>query len=136
LPLRPPGHDRYLEVVTASALVPGIIAAIQTFGDRSNLPLHLPFLVTEEEPKPVPLKGWAERIRKVNDVDSTVCPKCGGTMKSITFIAEFGAVDRMIDRLKLTFAAAKPPPCYVFEQVALSATEENADYFSSSHFHL
>ena len=30
-----------------------------------------------------------------------------------------------IDRLKLTFAAAEPPPCHVFEQVALTAAEEN-----------
>jgi len=58
-----------------------------------------------------------------------VCPKCGGTMKIIAFITEFGAVDRIIDHLKLAFAAAKPPPCHVFEQVALTAIEENADYY-------
>jgi hypothetical protein len=28
---------RYFEVVTGSALTPGVIAAIQTFGDRINL---------------------------------------------------------------------------------------------------
>jgi hypothetical protein len=33
--------------VTGSALRPGVIAAIQTFGDRINLHLHLHFLVTE-----------------------------------------------------------------------------------------
>jgi hypothetical protein len=33
--------------VTGSALTPGIIAAIQTFGDRINLHPHLHFLVTE-----------------------------------------------------------------------------------------
>jgi len=38
---------RYFEVVTGSALMPGIIAAIQTFGDRINLHPHLHFLVTE-----------------------------------------------------------------------------------------
>jgi ribosomal protein S27E len=38
---------RYFEVVTGSALTPGIIAAIQTFGDRINLHVHLHFLVTE-----------------------------------------------------------------------------------------
>jgi hypothetical protein len=58
-----------------------------------------------------------------------VCPKCGGTMKIIAFITEFGAVDRIIDHLKLTFVTANPPPCHVFEQVALTATEEDADYF-------
>jgi hypothetical protein len=38
---------RYVEVVTRSALTPGVIAAIQTFGDRINLHVHLHFLVTE-----------------------------------------------------------------------------------------
>jgi hypothetical protein len=28
------------------------------------------------------------------------------------------------------FVAAKPPPSHVFEQVALTAVEEPADYFS------
>jgi len=38
---------RYFEVVAGSALTPGIITAIQTFGDRINLHVHLHFLVTE-----------------------------------------------------------------------------------------
>ena len=39
--------SRYFEAVTGSALTPGVIAAIQTFGDRINLHVHLHFLVTE-----------------------------------------------------------------------------------------
>jgi hypothetical protein len=39
--------SRYFEVVTGCALRPGVIAAIQTFGDRINLHMHLHFLVTE-----------------------------------------------------------------------------------------
>jgi hypothetical protein len=31
----------------------------------------------EEEPRPVPSKGWAEMIRKVYEVDSMICPRCG-----------------------------------------------------------
>ncbi|MCJ7588235.1 MAG: acid--CoA ligase [Candidatus Aminicenantes bacterium] len=42
-------------------------------------------------------------------------------MRVIAFITDFGAVDRIIEHLKLTFAAAKPPPSHVFEQVALMA---------------
>ena len=34
-------------MVTGSALTPGVIAAIQTFGDRINFHPHLHFLVTE-----------------------------------------------------------------------------------------
>jgi hypothetical protein len=37
----------YFEIVTGSALTPGVIAAIQTFGDRINLHPHLHYLVTE-----------------------------------------------------------------------------------------
>jgi hypothetical protein len=68
--------------------------------------------LAEEEPKPVPSKGWAEMIRKVYEVDPMVCPQCGGTMKIIAFITEYTAVDRIIDHLKRTFVA-----------------EKNADYF-------
>jgi Putative transposase len=38
---------RYLEAVAWSELMPGVIAAIQTFGDWINLHPHLHFLVTE-----------------------------------------------------------------------------------------
>ena len=38
---------RYFEAVTGSELMPGVIAAIQTFGDRINFHPHLHYLVTE-----------------------------------------------------------------------------------------
>ena len=50
-------------------------------------------------------------------------------MKLIAFITEYAVVDRIIDHLKLTFAAAKPPPFHVFEQVPLAAAEEREGYF-------
>jgi len=50
-------------------------------------------------------------------------------MKIIAFITDYQAVDRIIDHLKLTFAAAKPPPSHVFEQVALMTAEESGEYF-------
>ncbi|MCX6349590.1 MAG: hypothetical protein NTV79_08875 [Candidatus Aureabacteria bacterium] len=61
--------------------------------------------------------------------DPLVCPKCGGTMKVIAFITNYQAIDRIIAHLKLTFVADKPPPSYVFTEVALMAAEENTDYF-------
>jgi len=57
-----------------------------------------------------------------------ICPKCGGTMKIIAFITDYQAVDRIIDHMKLTFVAAKPPPSHVFEQVALMEAEESGEY--------
>ena len=41
------GNNDSMSVVTGSAITPGVIAAIQTFGDRINLHMHLHFLVTE-----------------------------------------------------------------------------------------
>ena len=84
--------------------------------------------IVEEECPRSPRRGWAAMIRKVYEVDPMVCPKCGGTMKIIAFITEFGAVDRIIDHLKLRFAAVKPPPSHVFEPVALIAAEESGEY--------
>jgi hypothetical protein len=37
-------------------------------------------------------------------------------------------VDRIIDHLKLMFAADKPPLSHVFEQVALTAAKESVEY--------
>jgi len=68
-------------------------------------------------------------IRKVYEVDPMICPKCGGTMKVVVFITDFKAVDRIIDHLKLTFVAEKPPPSHVFAELALMAAEERAAYF-------
>ena len=88
--------------------------------------------MAEEEPKPVPSKGWAAMIRKVYEVDPMVCPKCGGTMKVIAFITEYAVVGRIIDHLKLTFVADKPPPSHVFTEVALMEAEESGSLFSFS----
>ena len=57
------------------------------------------------------------------------CPHCGGPMKVVAFITHYAAVDRIIDHLKLTFVAEKPPPSHVFEQVALMAAEQRMEYF-------
>jgi len=50
-------------------------------------------------------------------------------MKVVAFIMDYQAIDRIIDHLKLTFVAEKPPPSRVFQQVALMAAEERTDYF-------
>jgi len=59
----------------------------------------------EEELRPIPSKGWAEMIRKVYEVDSMVCPHCGGTTKIIAFLTDYAVVDRIIGHLKLSFVA-------------------------------
>ncbi|MGB9004693.1 MAG: hypothetical protein WCB96_03115 [Candidatus Aminicenantales bacterium] len=49
-------------------------------------------------------------IRKVCEVDPMRCPRRSGAMKVIAFITEHPVVDRIIDHLKLRFAAKRPPP--------------------------
>ena len=88
-----------------------------------------PLRIVEEEPRRIPSKGWAEMIRKVYEVDPMICPRCGGRMKVIAFLTNHAAVDRIIDHLKLTFVAEKPPPSRVLTEVALMAAEERQEYF-------
>jgi len=110
----------------------GTIACTPTpIGGRCRKAGRNPFALrmVEEELKPVPSKGWAAMIRKVYEVDPMVCPKRGGTMKVVAFITDYAAVDRIIDHLKLTFVAEKPPPSRVLTEVALMAAEERAEYF-------
>jgi hypothetical protein len=102
--------ERFVAEYERFAKAYGVVAVIQTFGDRINFHPHLHFLVTEGG---VDEAGVFQRM-------SLICPKCGGTMKVVAFITEYAAVDRIIDHLKLTFVAEKPPPSHVIEQVALT----------------
>jgi hypothetical protein len=89
-----------------------------------------PLRIVEEELRPIPSKGWAEMIRKVYEVDPMVCPQCGSRMKVISFLTDYAVVDRIIDHLKLTFIADKPPPPQLAYQEYLIAAESSAEYFS------
>lgn len=51
-------------------------------------------------------------------------------LEFIAFITNFGAVDRIIDHLKLTFIADKPPPSRIAYQEVLMAAEAGSEYFS------
>jgi len=59
-----------------------------------------------------------------------ISPECGGRMKVIAFITDFQAVDRIIDHLKLTFVADKPPPPRIAYQELLMTADVSAEYFS------
>ncbi len=68
-------------------------------------------------------------IRKVYEVDPLICPTCGGQMRVIAFITDYSVVDKIINHLKLTFLAERPPPPRVLQQELLMAAEEKGDYF-------
>jgi hypothetical protein len=77
---------------------------------RKASPASPPLRIVEEELRRIPAKGWAAMIRKVYEVDPLTCPRCGGAMKVVAFLTEHAVVDRIIDHLKLTFVADRPPP--------------------------
>jgi len=51
-------------------------------------------------------------------------------MRIIAFITDYDAVDRIINHLKLTFVADKPPPPHLLYQELLMDSETGAEYFS------
>jgi ribosomal protein S27E len=89
-----------------------------------------PLRIADDKLRPIPSKGWAEMIRKVYEVDPLLCPHCGGTMKVIAFLTDYSVVDRIINHLKLTFVAERPPPPQVAFQEYLMAAEAPAEYSS------
>ncbi len=88
---------------------------------------HVPII--EDMDRCVPSKGWAEMIRKVYEVDPLLCPSCGGKMSIISFIEDHKIIDKIIDHLKLTFMAERPPPPQRVRQELLMAAEERGEYF-------
>ena len=55
-----------------------------------------------------------------------ICPQCGGRIKVIAFLTEVAVVDRIIDHLKLTFVAERPPPPHIDYQELLMSAETSA----------
>jgi len=74
-------------------------------------------------------RGWAEMIRKVYEINPLICPKCGGQMKVISFIEDHKVIYKIIDHLKLTFMAERPPLPQSVQQKLLMAAEEREEYF-------
>ena len=82
--------------------------------------------IIEDEASFMPSSGWADMIRKVYEIDPLICPKCGGQMRIISFIEDYKVIDKIIDHLKLTFKAERPPPS---AQAQFSvAAEEKSEY--------
>jgi len=85
--------------------------------------------VMREKFRPLSSKGWAEMIRKVYEVDPLVCSRCGGRMKLIAFLTNHVVVDRIIDHLKISFTAERPPPESALQDLPMVA-DPPVEYFS------
>jgi hypothetical protein len=68
--------------------------------------------------------------RQRNNTVEVTCPKYQGKMHIIAFLSDYTVVDRIINHLKLTFAAERPPPPQMVSQELFMAAESSAEYFS------
>jgi hypothetical protein len=145
----------YFEVVTGSELMPGVIAAIQTFGTKINFHPHLHFLVTEGGVERLSLDEKEGRVcyrygKEAEDVErmdylefvarvTSHIPDKGqvtvryyglyaNAQNFIAFLTDFAVVDKIIDHLKLSFIAERPPPSHIAYQEVLMAAEASTEY--------
>ena len=49
--------------------------------------------------------SWAQRLKRVFNIDITLCPLCGGTMRVIADITDPDIIQKILDHIK-----AQPPP--------------------------
>lgn len=55
-------------------------------------------------------RRWAELLRRVFEVDVTVCPRCGGAMRILAFVTEPAAVRRILAHLERRGVDARAGP--------------------------
>jgi len=48
---------------------------------------------------------WAQRLKRVFNIDITLCPLCGGTMRAIADIIDPDIIQKILDHIE-----AQPPP--------------------------
>ncbi len=48
---------------------------------------------------------WAQRLKRVFNIDITLCPLCGGTMRVIADITDPDIIQKLLDHIE-----AQPPP--------------------------
>ncbi len=61
---------------------------------------------------------WAQRLKRVFQIDVETCPSCGGTVKIIASIEDPPVIERILNHLASKdlpglWAASRAPPVYV-----------------------
>ena len=71
-----------------------------------------PIEIAEREARPLreARRRWAERLRRIDEVDPLVCPACGGAMRILACILEGAVIDRILAHLRPTRGDARGPP--------------------------
>ena len=63
-----------------------------------------PLAMVEPEPEAIrkAKRRWAELLRRIVEVDPPACPRCGETMRIVSFITEPKTIDRILEHLRRT----------------------------------
>jgi hypothetical protein len=64
-------------------------------------------------PRPGVAKSWAQRLKRVFNIDIEVCDRCGGTVKVMACIEDQDTIDRILDHLRREGQEAPPRPLLV-----------------------
>jgi len=51
---------------------------------------------------------WAQRLKRVFNIDVSVCPRCSGESRAIACIEDQAVIDRILDHLMKKGALPKP----------------------------
>ena len=75
--------------------------------DQDNL---IPSILEPDGSSKEHRKNWARLIQKIYEVDPLTCAKCGGKMKTLSFIEDPEIVKKILKHLGLWEVKARPPP--------------------------
>jgi peptide subunit release factor 1 (eRF1) len=68
---------------------------------------------------------WAQRLKRVFNIDVSVCPKCGGEARVIACIEDQAVIDKILDHL-MKKGALPPPP----ELLPATRASPDSDWFA------
>jgi uncharacterized protein with PIN domain len=49
--------------------------------------------------------SWAQRLKRVFNIEITLCPRCGGTLRVVSDITDPDVIQKILDHIE-----AQPPP--------------------------
>ncbi|MCU7850017.1 MAG: hypothetical protein KZQ89_18910 [Candidatus Thiodiazotropha sp. (ex Lucinoma kastoroae)] len=65
---------------------------------------------------------WAQRLKRVFNIDVSICPKCGGDAKVIACIEDQAVIDKILQHLQAK--GVLPPPTELLPETRASPTSD------------
>ena len=110
---RPRRHlVRYHGVLAPNARIrPSIVPAKHRRKKQTST--HQPHHTSAQDQPDLPIAplSWAERLRRVFDIDILACPGCGGTLRVIADVTDPRVIQTILDHV-LEGAARAPPAAH------------------------